>query len=166
MCNVHTCTCTCVWSLQVKFQILLAPLFLEANSISKNTIFGQKNVSGFWSPRALPQTRASAFLIFFSFGYETMSNCSQNCWIDWNSAGLCFKHLFNIGVWTLCHYTFVYGKFGPRVYNVSRISLLAKKKRMAEKKRKKTHHRTDFEADRWPETGDFFLALKPSIHLW
>ena len=31
-----------------------------------------------------------------------MSNCSQNCWIDWNSAVLCFKFkwLFHIGVWT------------------------------------------------------------------
>ena len=34
--------------------------------------------------------RASPF-----FGYETMSNCSQNCWIDWNSAVLClgYEHL-------------------------------------------------------------------------
>ena len=47
---------------------------------------------------------------------------------------------------SLCHHTFVYGKFDPRVYNVSRISLLAKKKeKMAEKK---ARHCTDFEADR------------------
>ena len=32
------------------------------------------------------------------FCYETMSNCSQNCCIDWNSAVLCFKRLFHIGV--------------------------------------------------------------------
>ena len=30
-------------------------------------------------------------LPFFFFGYETMSNFSQNFWIDWNSAALCFK---------------------------------------------------------------------------
>ena len=28
-----------------------------------------------------------------------MSNCSQNCWIDSNSAMLCFKRLFHVGVW-------------------------------------------------------------------
>ena len=30
----------------------------------------------------------------FFLCYETMSNCSKNCWIDWNSAVLCFKHGF------------------------------------------------------------------------
>ena len=35
-----------------------------------------------------------------SFCYEMMSNCSQNCWIDWNSAVLWFKRLRHIGVWT------------------------------------------------------------------
>ena len=34
----------------------------------------------------------------------TMSNCSQNCWIDWNSAVLCFKQLFHIWVWTFARY--------------------------------------------------------------
>ena len=33
-----------------------------------------------------------------------MSNCSQNCWIDWNSAVLCFKRLFHIGVWTFARF--------------------------------------------------------------
>ena len=28
-----------------------------------------------------------------------MCNCSQNCWIDWNSAVLCFKRLLHIGVY-------------------------------------------------------------------
>ena len=50
------------------------------------------NNSGFWSPPTSPQTH-----------YETMSNCSQNCWIIWNSAVLCFKWLFHIGVWTFVH---------------------------------------------------------------
>ena len=41
-----------------------------------------------------------AFKVFiFFFCYETMSICSQNCWIDWNSAMLCFKQLFHTGVW-------------------------------------------------------------------
>ena len=45
---------------------------------------------------------------------------------------------------------------GNLVYNASRTYFPAgKKKKMAEKK--KSRHRTDFEADRWPETGDFFL---------
>ena len=33
------------------------------------------------------------FLILF---YKTMSNCSQNYWIDWNSASLYLKRLFHI----------------------------------------------------------------------
>ena len=32
-----------------------------------------------------------AHLHFSFFCYETMFNCSQNCWIDWNSAVLCFQ---------------------------------------------------------------------------
>ena len=52
-----------------------------------------KRVSGFWSPRVSPQTRASAFLGFLLCN-EMMSNCSQNCWINWNSAVLCIKRLF------------------------------------------------------------------------
>ena len=36
--------------------------------------------------------------------YETMSNCSQNCWIDWNSAVLCFKRHFYVGVWTFARF--------------------------------------------------------------
>ena len=34
----------------------------------------------------------------FLFCYETMSNCSLNCWIDWNYLVLCFKRLFHIRV--------------------------------------------------------------------
>ena len=36
--------------------------------------------------------------IYLCIWYERMSNCSQNCWIDWNSAALCFKRLFYIGL--------------------------------------------------------------------
>ena len=48
-------------------------------------------------------------------------------------------------IWSLC-------------IHVSHISLLAKKK-----KKKNTRHRTNFEADRWPETADLFLGLTVSI---
>ena len=52
--------------------------------------FKVKKVSGFWYTGASPQTRASAFLmLIFFLCCETMFNCSQNCWIDWNSAVLC-----------------------------------------------------------------------------
>ena len=30
--------------------------------------------------------------------------CSQNCRIDWNSAALCFKSLFHIGVWPFARF--------------------------------------------------------------
>ena len=71
-----------------------------------------KTVSSFRSPRASPQTRESDFLVlvfrfYFFWGggggrYETMSNCSQNCWIDCNSAALCFEQLFHIRVENVC----------------------------------------------------------------
>ena len=62
------------------------------------------------------------------FGYETMSNCSQNCWIDLNSAALCFKRLFHIGMnvnpifeaslshHTLCIMGTFWSGFNNRVY--------------------------------------------------
>ena len=43
---------------------------------------------------------ASAIFSLLFICYETMSNCSQNCCIDWNSAMLCFAWLFYIEVWT------------------------------------------------------------------
>ena len=35
---------------------------------------------------------------FILFCYETMSNCSQNCWMDWNSAVLCFNVFLHRGI--------------------------------------------------------------------
>ena len=74
------------------------------------------------------------------FCYETMSNCSQNFWIDWISAVpvLCFKRLFHIGVWTFCpiceashsHHTLYMGNMVPAYTSRitwSRISPLANK---------------------------------------
>ena len=52
------------------------------------------------SALVVSEPRVRIFNFRFFFCYETMSNCSQNCWIDWNSAVLCFKRLFHIGVWT------------------------------------------------------------------
>ena len=44
------------------------------------------------------------FIFILIFCYETMSNCSQNCWINWNPAVLCFKWLFHTGVWTFARF--------------------------------------------------------------
>ena len=71
-------------------------IFWKNRKITKNPQIRPKKVSGFWSLLVSPQTRASAFLNFLFFWYETMSNCSQNWCIDWNSAVLCFKLLFHI----------------------------------------------------------------------
>ena len=64
-----------------------------------------------------------------SFCYETMSNCSQNCWIDWNSAVLCFKRLFHIGyerlpdLWGLfSSHLFVHLKLGHRFHAMLKVS--------------------------------------------
>ena len=84
----------------------------------------------------------SFFLFFFlGGGYETMSNCRQNCWIDWNSAALYFQRLlFDIGVCTSAQFVrplsatihfvreILYGS-NKRLYNVSHIiSLVGKTK--------------------------------------
>ena len=62
----------------------------------KKKKLNKKNTfSGFWS-RFKP-THQQLFIDFFFFCCETMSNGSQNCWIDWNSAVLCFN-LFTSGI--------------------------------------------------------------------
>ena len=104
-----------------------------------------QKVSDFWS------LCASAF----TFCYETMSNWSQNCWIHWNSAVLCFKWLFYIGVWTFawfvrplwCVWEIWSGSYNcVYMYMYHVFHWLAKKMR----------HRTDFLASPWSETGDIF----------
>ena len=61
----------------------------------------KKKVFDFWSLYASPQTCVSAFSVNFFLYYETMSNCSQNCWINFDC---CFKRLFHIGVWTFARF--------------------------------------------------------------
>ena len=56
------------------------------------------------SGRLGPVWSKTNFLFNFLFGYETMSNCSQNCWIDWNAAVLCSKQIFHIGIWTFARF--------------------------------------------------------------
>ena len=122
-------------------------------------------IVGFWSLVHV----ASEYLVFFSLGYETMSKSAK-------IAGLmvillrCFKQLFShIGVyiWTfarfvrplaLSHQYFVYGKFGlvPITTDTCHVFHWLAKKKIT---KTKACHRTEFEADLWPETGDFYLAL-------
>ena len=59
--------------------------------LGKYSLDPPQKVSSFWCPMASPQTRPSVFLIFFVFAMKRCCNCSQNCWINWNSAVLCFK---------------------------------------------------------------------------
>ena len=96
------------------------------------------------------RTRASAFLISgVFFCYETMSNCSQNCWIDWNSAVLCFKWLSHKGmnVYAICeaslsHHTVLYmGTLVPACTMYQVFPCWQQKK-----VEKTVHHHTDFEA--------------------
>ena len=58
------------------------------------------------SARVVSEPRVDIFY-FILFCHETMSNCSQNCWNDWNFAVLRFRRLFTL-----------YGKFGqvPKTY--------------------------------------------------
>ena len=71
-----------------------------------------------------------------------------------------FKRLFHIGIWTFCPICEAScEKTFPPSIHVSHISLLGGGGGGS------ASTATDFEADRWPETGDFFLALiyNPSI---
>ena len=77
-----------------------------------------------------------------------MSNCSQNCWIDWNSAVLCFKRLFHIGVRTSARFVRpllatifcvceIWLGFNNRIYMYHVFNWLAKKQKRIAKKIKK-----------------------------
>ena len=77
-----------------------------------------KKVSGFWSPM--------------------MSDCSQNCWIDWNSALLCFVRPLVATI--LC----IWEIWSPRIQYIITYFPVGKKKMTEYKAR----HSTDFEADR------------------
>ena len=102
----------------------------------------------------------SARVFFCCCCYETMSNCSQNCQIDWNFAVLCFKWLFHIGVWTFARFVrpllatilYIWEIWSPRIQCITYFPVGKKQ----QQQQQKTRHRIDFEADRWPETGDFF----------
>ena len=123
---------------------------------AKHVNLWNKKVSGFWSPRASPQTRASVFLIFFFFAMKRCPIAKKL--LDRLEFCRAVLRLYHIGVWTFTRFVrpllapyFENGKFGPRICNVSRISMLAKKDGL-----KKARHLTDFEANRWPETGYVF----------
>ena len=98
-----------------------------------------------------------SILNFLFIWYETMSNCSQIGGLI--GILLCcalndFSHIFARFVRPLL--ATIQGKFGLRVYNVTYFPV-GKKQKMV---KKKVHHHTNFIADRWPETVDFFfLAL-------
>ena len=77
-----------------------------------------------------------------------------------DSAALCFKQLFHIAygyeclpllATILCVWQFISGSNNL----LCRISLVGKQKQIQLKQNKKTRHRTDFEANLWPETADF-----------
>ena len=120
----------------------------------------KKKVSGFWSQAS--DLRVSIFSFLFLFCCETMSNCSQNCWIDWNSAVLCFKRFFSHRVWTFAWFvrpllatTLCLGNLVPVMMCTCTCitSFIARQKKI----KNQTHHHTDFEADLWPETRYFFF---------
>ena len=56
------------------------------------------------SARVASDPRVGIFNFLLFFVLWNMSNCSQNCWIYGNSAMLCFKRLFHIGVWTFARF--------------------------------------------------------------
>ena len=126
-------------------------------------MLGQQKVSVFWSPRGR-RLRPARWHFYLFICYETMSNCSQNCWINWNSAALCFKGLFHIGVWTFARFVrplltsilCIWEICSPFIQ--SRFSPLAKKTKKQKNKNKSVTapilNPTD---DQKPDT---FLALK------
>ena len=84
----------------ITFKICFLSLQWKKHFVKKNQTLGPKK-----SLRFLVSVHvASDPRIVICCCYETMSNCSQNCWIDWNSATLCFKRLFHIGVGTFARF--------------------------------------------------------------
>ena len=125
---------------------------------------------------------------------EAMSNYSQNCWNDWNSAVLCsnpnsrdnkgscwiFKDFYcsvtmlwelwlmtfsNRCIWTFARFVWPLLATIPCIWKIwsgsNNLIMLVKqkKKKITKIKNKKMHHRYDFEADTWPETGVFLFGL-------
>ena len=81
--------------------VSLTEKFLMARNFYR--IFTENNpVMGDSKTFGIPEAKAKKNI--FCCCYETMSNCSQNCWIDWNSAVPCFKQLFHIGVKTFTRF--------------------------------------------------------------
>ena len=72
------------------------------------------------SARVASDLRVCIFNFLFVC-YETISNCNQNCWIDWNSAALCFKGCFSHRGMNICpnckaslsHHTLYMGNLVP-----------------------------------------------------
>ena len=85
------------------------------------------------------QTHASAFCSLRLFCYETMSNCSrtaESIVIRWGSNN-----------------------------RVSRISLVGNNTKISQKIHQK-RHRTDFDADLWLETWNFFIIMYQKHGFW
>ena len=86
-----------------KHQSVWCSIQIEINYNEKH-VRPQKRLWFLVSTRVASAPRFGIFNFLFCC-YETMSNCSQNCWIDWNSAVLCFKRLFHIlWVWTFAQF--------------------------------------------------------------
>ena len=101
-------------------------------------------VSGLCARHLGPARRHLKFS--FCSCYETMFNCSQYCWIDWNSAVLCFKWLYNIGVWTFARFVrpllatilCTWEIWSPHIQCIMYFPV-GQKKKMAEKKSASPH---------------------------
>ena len=125
------------------------------------------------SAHAASDPNVSNFNLLFFLAMKRYPTAAKIAGSIWNSAVLCFKWLFHIGVWMFARLVWpllatilcTCEIWSPRLH-VSRtcISLCQKKKK--KKKKKKACHHTDFEADLWPETGDFlFFDLVMILHI-
>ena len=101
----------------------------------------EKSLRFLISVRVTSDPRIGIFSFLFIY-YETMSNCSQNCWIDWNSAVLCFKQLSHWGMASISHYTLCMGNWSGsnnRIYMyMYHVFHWLAKKRLPKKKKKKS----------------------------
>ena len=109
-----------------------------------------KKKSGFWSPSASPQTHVSAFNFVFAM---------KQCPIAAIDLPHCALSDFFTGVWMFARFvrpllTTILCIWEIWSTRIQYIPVFKKKDG-----RKKAHHHTDFEADRWPETGDFLWPI-------
>ena len=150
------------------FTVCLLNVYLDSVRVlaySLNFPLGPKNNVSFWSPHASPQTYASAFLVFFLLWNDVQLQHQLEfcCAVFWTFAQyvrpllgtiLCVREIWS---GSNNHVDMYHAFHWLAKQNINTPSPLP-----PPKKKMKSRHCTNFEANLWPENGDFFGG--PEMH--